>query len=96
MKKKKKSGMRQKETYPHFRKYKPSNHPALIVGEYSSKEYLYRKVMHSEKDGRHLNEKVSPNPNPLDKRPMFIAKRERHDKKDNFSTWKYPWTYKKK
>ena len=85
-----------KESYPHFRKYKPSNHPALITGEYSEEEYRYRKVTHSEKDGRHLNEKVESNPNPKDKKPMYIAKRERHDGKEKFSKWKYPWKYKKK
>lgn len=87
---------KEKEEYPHFRKYLKSNHPALIVEEYSNDEYQYRKVTHSEKDGRHLNEKVSPNPNPKDKRPMYIGKRVRHDKKINFSKWKYPWFFKKK
>lgn len=86
----------EKETYPHFRKYKPSNHPTLITGEYSEEEYRYRKVTHSEKDGRHLNEKIEPNPNRKDSRPMYIGKRTRHDKKENFSKWKYPWIYKKK
>ena len=84
-----------KEKYPHFRKYIKSQHPAMIVGEYSFFEYKYRKVTHSEKDGRHLNEKVYPNPNPKDKRPMYIGKRVRHDNKENFSKWKYPWKYKK-
>ena len=94
--KKQSSACTEKETYPHFRKYKPSNHPALITGEYSEEEYRYRKVTHSEKDGRHLNEKVEPNPNPKDKKPMYIAKRERHDEKKKFSKWKFPWKYKKK
>ena len=83
----------EKENFPHFRKHNTSNHPALITGEYSEKEYDYRKVMHGEKDGRHRNEKVSPNPNPKDPRPMYIGKRVRHDEKKNFSTWKYPWKY---
>ena len=82
--------------YPHFRHYKRSNHPALIVGEYSNTEYNYRKVTHNERDGRHLNEKVTPNPNPKDKKPMYIGKRVRHDKKAHFSKWIYPWLYKKK
>ena len=83
-----------KENYPYFRKYIKSGHPALIVGEHSNTEYNYRKVMHSERDGRHLNEKVYPNPNKSDERPMYIAKRVRHDKKGYF-TKKYPWKYKK-
>jgi len=86
----------QREEFPHFRKHKPSNHPALITGEKSSEEYKYRKVTHSEKEGRHLNEKVEPNPNPNDKKAMYIVKRERYDKKSKFSKWKYPWKYKKK
>lgn len=73
-----------------------SKHPALIVDEHSEKEYKYRKVMHNERDGRHLNEKVYPNPDKSDSRPMYIAKRKRHDSKENFSKWKYPWKYPKK
>ncbi|MCD7728681.1 MAG: hypothetical protein LUI60_02050 [Clostridia bacterium] len=84
--------------YPHFRYYRKSGHPALIVGEQKSEknidEYRYRKVMHSERDGRHLNEKVFPNPNPNDKEPMYIAKRVRHDDKDNFSNNPLSWKYK--
>ena len=64
-----------KETYPHFRYYKKSGHPTLITAEYSEKEYKYRKVMHSEREGRHLNEKVFPNPNPNDENQctLFIV-----------------------
>ena len=58
-----------KEEFPHFRYYKKSKHPALIVGEIENKdkskeEYKYRKVMHSNRDGRNgrLNEMVTPNP----------------------------------
>lgn len=82
------------DKYPHFRKYLKSGHPALITGEYSDIEYDYRKVTHSEREGRHLNEKVFPNPNLNDKEPMYITKRTRHDKKKNFSSWIYPWKYK--
>ena len=91
-----KKNKRTKETFPHFRHYKKSGHPALITAEHSETEYNYRKVTHSEKDGRHLNEKVFPNPNEKDNRPMFIVKHVRHDKKENFSKWKYPWKYPKK
>ena len=79
--------------YPHFRYYIKAKHPALITKEYSENEYAYRKVMHSEKDGRHLNEKIEPNPNAKDNKPMYIAKRERHDKKTRFSRWVYKWKY---
>ncbi len=82
--------------YPHFRYYKKSKHPALIVGEQPIEEYRYRKVMHGEKDGRHTNEKVYPNPNPKDTEPMYIGKRERHDKKKNFNETPLPWEYPKK
>lgn len=87
---------KKKDTYPHFRYYRKSKHPALIVGEKPIEEYRYRKVMHSEKDGRHLNEKVYPNPNPKDKKPMYIGKRVRHDKKSNFEKNPLPWIYPKK
>ena len=93
--------------YPHFRFYRKSKHPALIVGEQKSTkqtvqgvkevdEYRYRKVMHGEKDGRHLNEVVYPNPNPKDDKPMYIAKRVRHDDKENFENAPLPWKYPKK
>lgn len=49
--------------------------------------------MHSERDGRHINEKVYPNPNRSDKRPMYIAKRVRHDKKNHFEANSLPWKY---
>ena len=52
--------------------------------------------MHGEKDGRHLNEIVKPNPKKGDKEPMYISKRVRHDEQRFFSKWKYPWKYKKK
>lgn len=84
----------EKQKFPHFRKYKKSKHPAMITSEYSNFEWNYRKVMHNRKDGRHLNDIYYPNPNPLDSEPMYVAKRVRHDKKDNFSNWKYKWKIK--
>lgn len=68
----------------------------MIVGEQPVEEYRYRKVMHNEKDGRHLNEKVYPNPDSTDSEPMYIAKRVRHDNKDKFEAYPLPWKYPKK
>ena len=89
-----------KEQFPHFRRYKKSGHPTLIVGEQKNEknkeEWNYRKVTHSYKDGRHLNEKVFPNPNPKDKKPMYIVKRVRHDEKKYFDSKPYNWKYLKK
>ena len=82
--------------YPHFRYYKKSRHPALIVGEQPIEEYRYRKVMHGAKDGGSNNEEVYPNPNPKDTAPMYIGKRERHDKKKYFNKTPLPWKYPKK
>lgn len=82
----------EKEEYPHFRRYKKNKHPALIVGEHSEIEYKYRKVMHKDRDGRHLNEIVYPNPERGDPNPMYIARRVRHDKKVLFGK-KLPWVY---
>ena len=87
---------KRKEKYPHFRYYKKSGHPALVTAEHSEDEYKYRKVMHSEKEGGRSNEKVYPNPNPKDSKPMYIGKRVRHDKKKHFSEWIFPWWYKSK
>lgn len=81
--------------YPHFRYYKKSKHPALIVGEQKTEqdeeEYRYRKATHSAKEGRHNNDKIEPNPNPKDNRPMYIVRRERHDLKKNFEDKPLPW-----
>lgn len=67
----------------------------MIVGEQNSQEkgeeWKYRKVTHSDKDGRHLNDKIEPNPNKKDPQPMYVGKRVRHDSKNNFSKWKYDW-----
>lgn len=82
--------------YPHFRYYKKSAHPTLIVGEQSDNEYKFRKVMHGDKDGGRTNEMVYPNPNPKDKEPMYIGKRVRHDKKNAFNNTPLPWKYPKK
>lgn len=82
--------------YPHFRYYKSSNHPALIVGEQPDNEYRYRKVMHGEKEGHRNNETIYPNPNPNDPKPMRIAKRVRHDKKYKFEDKPLTWIYPKK
>jgi hypothetical protein len=98
MKKKRKESRAkpEQEKYPHFRFYEKSKHPALITGERPIDEYNYRKVTSSEKDGRHINEKVTPNPDKTRKTPMYIGKHVKHDKKNNFSKWKYPWKYPKK
>lgn len=84
-----------KTGYPHFRYFKKSRHPALIVGEKPVDEYKYRKVMHSEKDGDRKNEVVFPNPDPRDLKPMYIGKRVRHDKMNAFENRPLPWKYPK-
>ena len=99
--KKKKSGTskRVEAPYPHFRYFKKSQHPALIVGEQKTEqkeEYRYRKVMHGDRDGRHLNEVVYPNPDPKDSEPMHIARRVRHEEKKHFNDTPLPWKYLKK
>lgn len=87
-----------KEQYPHFRRYKVSNHPALILGEQKDEkereEYVFRKVTSSPKEGRHNNEKVEPNPDTSKSTPMYIVRRKRHDLKTRFGK-KYPWKYPK-
>lgn len=100
--KKRKSTYAKKERFPHFRYYKKSKHPALIVGEQKTnaiEEYRYRKVMHGAKDGKRTNECVVPNPNPKDPNPMYIGKRIRHDRKQAFEekplSWIYPMKKKK-
>lgn len=102
-----KANRRIEAAYPHFRYYKKSKHPALIIGEQKCvketgqgakeiDEYRYRKIMHSDKDGERKNEMVYPNPNPKDDRPMYIGKRVRHDDKENFNECPLPWKYPRK
>ena len=83
-----------KETFPHFRKYFKSNHPALILKE-EGEDYHFRRVTSSEYSGHHKNEKVEPNPDKTRTTPMYIVKNKQKDKKKRFSPWKYPWKYKK-
>ena len=52
--------------------------------------------MHGEKDGKRTNEKVYPNPDKKDPKPMYIGKRVRHDKMTNFEEKPLPWKYPKK
>lgn len=92
---KKAAEKKQAETYPHFRHHLKSKHPALITGEKEPDEYTYRKATHSEREGRHINEKIEPNPDPTDNRPMYIVKRTRHDKKKHFGK-RLPWKPPKK
>jgi hypothetical protein len=85
------------EKFPHFRWYRKSAHPALVVGErIVTDEYDFKKVTSSEYEGRHLNDKIIPNPDKSKETPMYIVKRVRHDKKKNFSKDKLPWKYPKK
>ncbi len=82
--------------FPHFRIYKKNNHPALIVSNAKQKKdedsFLYRKASHSSKFTKRGYEKVYPNPNPKDSRPMYIEKKKRVDFKRKFGPI-LPWNY---
>ncbi len=80
------------DTYPHFRHYKKSGHPALILSE-EDDQYNFRRVTSSEKSGHHKNEKIEPNPDKRRSTPMYIVKQRQKDKKKFFSKWKYSWKY---
>ena len=95
-KQKKKPGKQSgKKTYPHFRHYKKSGHPALILSEEKNDRYKFRRVTSSEFSGHHRNEKVEPNPDKRRKTPMYIVKQRQVDEKKHFSEWKYSWKYPK-
>lgn len=85
-----------KETYPHFRHYKKSGHPALILYPEGEEKYEFRRVTSSEFSGHHRNEKIEPNPDKRRITPMYIVKQHQTDLRKNFSSWKYPWKYPKK
>lgn len=82
------------ETFPHFRPYKKSGHPALILGE-EKDDYRFRRVTSSEKSGHHRNEKIEPNPDKRRNTPMYIVKQQQTDKKIYFGK-RYPWKLPKK
>ena len=86
-------------SFPHFRIYKKSKHPALIL-DYANIDkhhdgYLYRKTSHSKKMTQKGCEKVFPNPNPIDQKPMYIEKKKRVDYKMQFGK-KLPWEFPQK
>lgn len=89
------NGSAYKEKFPHFRRYKKSGHPALILDE-ENDDYLFRRVTSSEKSGHHKNEMIFPNPDKRRSTPMYIVKNRQKDKKKFFSKSKYPWKYPKK
>ena len=76
-----------KEKFPHFRHYKKSGHPALILSEDTNEKYKFRRVTSSEFSGHHRNERIEPNPDKRRKTPMYIVKQRQSDYKKNFSTW---------
>ena len=83
--------------FPHFRRYIRNNHPVLIVSEAKIEKkndsFLYRKTSHSQKLTNRSVDKISPNPNPKDDRPMYIEKRKRVDFKRKFGPilpWNWP------
>ena len=81
----------QRVKYPHFRHYKKSGHPALILSEDGSDKYKFRRVTSSEFSGHHRNQCVFPNPDKRRSTPMYIVKQKQSDYKKHFSSWKYPW-----
>ena len=85
-----------KEIYPHFRHYKKSGHPALILSPEGDDKYKFRRVTSSEFSGHHRNEKIEPNPDKRRKTPMYVVKQRQIDLRKNFSSWKYSWKYPKK
>ena len=85
-----------REKFPHFRHYKKSGHPALIISEDINEKYKFRRVTSSEFSGHHRNERIEPNPDKRRKTPMYIVKQRQSDKKTKFSSWKYPWKYPQK
>ncbi len=84
--------------YPHFRNYKKSKHPALILeltkhNKTDEAVYAYRDVTHSKVKSY---DEIVPNPDPSDSKPMRINSRVRFDVPENFSDKPLPWKYPKK
>ena len=64
-------------------KKKKARHPKLIVDE-TNDEFGFMGLTESSKRGRHKNIPLSKNPKEGDKRPAFIRKELRYDKKSAF------------
>ena len=85
--------------YPHFRKYKKSRHPALLVGEDRKNRnvVIFHRTSHESSVARKKGFFViSPNPKPGDSRPMYVEKKKRADEKKFFSPRPYTWKIKNK
>ena len=87
------------EEFPHFRIYKKSKHPVLIVDHATIKKekdgFLYKKASHSSGLTKRGFSVITPNPDPKDKKPMFIENRRRKDFKHKFGP-RLPWKSPKK
>ncbi len=80
--------MKKKNKLFTFRRYKKKEsgkrHPKLIVDEFQN-DYGYMGLTESQKKGKHhYNIPLSNNPKKNDKRPAYLRKDVRYDKKDNF------------
>jgi len=75
----------------HFRHNNARKHFGLITAK-RNEHFKYLTLTHAEKrDKTHRNISLSHNPNPKDKRPAFLEKRERSDLQTNFrdpNKWK--------
>ena len=85
------NAVREKETYPHFRRYKfkeggqkkKAKHPKLIV-EKENDQYGFMGLTKSEKRGNHKNFPLSKNPQKGRDFPAYIRGELRYDSTEHF------------
>ncbi|MCI1245267.1 MAG: hypothetical protein LKG11_04935 [Bacilli bacterium] len=67
----------------HFRKYRKSNHPSLIVGD-DGRAYDFIGLTHSPYSGGHKCHELSSNPDPRDPRKSYLRRELRSDSHHSF------------
>lgn len=67
----------------HFRKYRKSNHPSLIVGD-DGREYDFIGLTHSPRSGGRKCHELSRNPDPKDVRKSYLRRELRSDSHRSF------------
>ena len=83
--------------FPFWARFKiGGNHPTLVIDEDQAWDkqykrltdgYVHREATHTKSRN---NEEIKPNPNPMDKQPMYLKRPTKHPKKF-FSSFNHDW-----
>lgn len=82
--------MRKKQTRNEFRKYKKNGHPAYIYEKVGDK-FRFLGITHSDVGEGVTKKRLEVNPNPEDKKPVYMKKTSEIDKVNRFGNVKKGW-----